>query len=92
MLTPVSYQEQSTPLPPLAPGSDKMGAVAPNICYRCHGEKQDMQQIAGPHQICGPNGFNCTTCHDTHGKILESSRQQLCLSCHQTGSPIMAWH
>ena len=20
--------------------------------------------IAGPHQICGPNGFNCTTCHD----------------------------
>ena len=51
-----------------------------------------MQQIAGPHQICGPNNFNCTTCHDAHGKILESSRQQLCLNCHQPGSPVMAWH
>ena len=91
-ITPVSYQESSTPLPPLAAGSGNMGAAAPGTCYRCHGDKQDMQQIAGPHQICGPNNFNCTTCHDAHGKILESSRQQLCLNCHQSGSPVMAWH
>ena len=52
---------------------------------------QEFQQIAGPHQICGPNGFNCTTCHDPHGQIKESSRKDLCLSCH-TGAPTMAWH
>jgi DmsE family decaheme c-type cytochrome len=92
VITPVSYQEPSTPLPPLASGSENMGAATPGTCYRCHGDKQEMQQIAGPHQICGPNSFNCTTCHDAHGKILESSRQQLCLNCHQPGSPVMAWH
>jgi DmsE family decaheme c-type cytochrome len=52
---------------------------------------KDLQQIAGPHQICGPNGFNCTTCHDPHGQILEYSRKDLCLKCH-TGAPTMAWH
>ncbi len=51
-----------------------------------------MQRIAGPHQICGPNGFNCTTCHDPHGQIKESSRRDLCLSCHDGHAPTMAWH
>ncbi|MHB8971080.1 MAG: cytochrome c3 family protein [Pirellulaceae bacterium] len=88
----VSFQETNTTLPPMTGQSNNLGAVAPTVCYRCHGDKQDMQQIAGPHQICGPNNFNCTTCHDPHGKILESSRQQLCLNCHQSGSPTMAWH
>jgi DmsE family decaheme c-type cytochrome len=49
------------------------------------------QEIAGPHQICGPNNFNCTTCHDPHGKIKEETRKDLCLSCH-SGTPTMAWH
>jgi DmsE family decaheme c-type cytochrome len=79
-------------LPSLAGTSDNMGAVAPNVCYQCHGDLYEMQQFAGPHQICGPNGFNCTTCHDAHGKILEHSRKDLCLSCHKEGSPTMAWH
>jgi DmsE family decaheme c-type cytochrome len=61
------------------------------VCYQCHCEKQELQAIAHPHQICGPNGFNCTTCHDPHGKILEYSRKDLCLTCH-TGSPTAAWH
>jgi DmsE family decaheme c-type cytochrome len=78
-------------LPSLAGTSSHLAAVAPNICYRCHCDMQDMSQIAGPHQICGPNGFNCTTCHDPHGKILESSRKDLCLQCHK-GAPTMAWH
>ena len=69
----------------------QFGGRAPNICYRCHCDKQEMQQIAGPHQICGPNGFNCTTCHDPHGKLKEETRKDLCLTCHQ-GSPTMAWH
>jgi DmsE family decaheme c-type cytochrome len=91
-ITPVSYQSPEVSLATLKAQSNNMGAAAPNVCYRCHGEKQDMQHIAGPHQICGPNGFNCSTCHDAHGKILESSRQQLCLNCHQPNAPTMAWH
>jgi DmsE family decaheme c-type cytochrome len=51
-----------------------------------------LQHIAGPHQIGGPNGFNCTTCHDPHGNVLDYSRQELCMQCHQAGSPTMAWH
>jgi DmsE family decaheme c-type cytochrome len=52
----------------------------------------EFQEIAGPHQICGPNGFNCSTCHDPHGKIREESRTELCLECHGQGAPVMAWH
>jgi len=71
--------------------SHNMGAVAPGICYKCHGDFQVYQEVAGPHQICGPNGFNCTTCHDPHSKIKEHTRTELCLQCHQ-GAPTMAWH
>ena len=78
-------------LPLLRGTSNHLGAVAPGICYRCHCDKRVLQEIAGPHQICGSNGFNCTTCHDPHGQIKESSRKDLCLSCH-TGAPTMAWH
>jgi DmsE family decaheme c-type cytochrome len=78
-------------LPSLRGTSHNLGAVSPGICYKCHCDKQELQQIAGPHQICGPNGFNCTTCHDPHGQIKEESRKDLCLKCH-TGAPTMAWH
>lgn len=71
--------------------SNNMGAVAPMVCYKCHCDMQDLQRIAGPHQICGPNGFNCTTCHEPHGNIKEYSRGELCLQCH-TDAPTMAWH
>ncbi len=79
-------------LPSLLGTSNFLGAVAPDICYKCHADKEEYQYIAGPHQICGPNGFNCTTCHDPHGKIREESRKDLCLECHQDGSPTMAYH
>jgi predicted CXXCH cytochrome family protein len=52
---------------------------------------QQYQEIAGPHQICGPNGFNCTTCHDAHGQIIEETRKDLCLKCHGNHAPTMAW-
>ncbi|MBI3466138.1 MAG: hypothetical protein HY000_24250 [Planctomycetes bacterium] len=71
--------------------SNHMGAVAPQVCYKCHAEMRDLEQIAQPHQVGGRNGFNCTTCHDTHGKILEHTRKDLCLECHK-GAPTMAWH
>lgn len=77
--------------PSLRGTSNHLGAVSPDTCYRCHGDKADLQQIAGPHQICGPNGFNCNTCHDPHGNLKEFSRKDLCLGCH-TGAPTMAWH
>jgi len=66
---------QCGPRPGIRP-SDQGAAVAPRhvaasrwrlvpgICYRCHGDMKQYQEIAGPHQICGPNGSNCTTCHD----------------------------
>jgi DmsE family decaheme c-type cytochrome len=78
-------------LPSLRGTSQHLGAVAPGVCLRCHGGMRALQEIAGPHQIGGPNGFNCTTCHDPHGQIRESSRKDLCLSCHN-GAPTMAWH
>ena len=65
--------------------------MAPDLCLKCHCDMRDLLRIAGPHQIGGPNGFNCTTCHDPHGKINESTRKDLCLSCHK-GTPTMAWH
>lgn len=86
-----SYQESAEPSS-LRGTSNNLGAVSPNTCYKCHSDLQEHQEIAGPHQICGPNGFNCTTCHDPHGKILEHSRQDLCMQCHTADSPTMAWH
>ena len=79
-------------LPSLAGTSQNLGAVAPNVCYKCHADMREMEAIAGPHQVLGCNGFNCTTCHDPHGNLLEHSRKDLCLQCHQTDSPTMAWH
>ena len=63
----------------------------PQVCYRCHGDKQELEEIAHPHQVGGPNGFECITCHDPHGKVLAYTRRGLCLECHD-GAPTMAWH
>lgn len=87
-----SYQQTAPTLPSLKGSTNFMGAEAPNICFKCHGDMAEYTRIAGPHQICGPNGFNCSTCHDPHGKILETSRKDLCLSCHSQHSPVMSWH
>jgi DmsE family decaheme c-type cytochrome len=84
------YVKPTKKQPSLRGTSDHLGAVLPGICYRCHGDMQEFRKIAGPHQICGPNGFNCTTCHDPHGQIVEESRKELCLKCH-SGAPTMAW-
>jgi DmsE family decaheme c-type cytochrome len=85
------YRQDSEDRESLRGTSNNLGAVAPYVCYKCHCDMQEMQEIAGPHQICGPNGFNCTTCHDAHGKLLEYSRKDLCLQCHK-GAPTMAYH
>jgi DmsE family decaheme c-type cytochrome len=82
---------ESKPDAPAVP-SNNLGAISPDACYRCHADMADLQRIAGPHQIGGPNGFNCTTCHDAHGKIVEASREEMCLTCHEDHSPTMAWH
>lgn len=79
-------------MPSLRGSSNNLGAVSPGICYKCHSDYREFQEIAGPHQICGPNGFNCTTCHDAHGQIREETRSDLCLECHRQDSPTMAWH
>ena len=86
-----SFQEP-TPIGTLRSMSNNLGAAAPNTCFKCHGDLQESAMVAGPHQICGDNGLNCTTCHNSHGNILEYSRQDLCLQCHKQNSPTMAWH
>jgi DmsE family decaheme c-type cytochrome len=71
--------------------SNYMGAIAPQVCYKCHSQMRELEEIAHPHQVCGRNGFNCTTCHDAHGKIRMETRKETCLECHK-GAPTMAWH
>lgn len=71
--------------------SHHMGALSPQVCYRCHGDLQRFEHIAHPHQINGSNGFTCSTCHDAHGKIRRETRTDLCLKCH-SDAPTMAWH
>lgn len=85
-------ESESASEPSRKMASNNLGAIAPETCYKCHADMRESERMAGPHQIGGPNGFNCTTCHDAHGKIHEASRQELCLSCHQSHSPTMAWH
>jgi DmsE family decaheme c-type cytochrome len=89
--TPQGYVKPEKNLPSLRGTSHSLGAVAPGTCYRCHTDMRVFQEIAGPHQICGPNGFNCTTCHNPHGQIIEFSRQDLCLQCHGNCAPTMAF-
>ena len=72
--------------------SKHMGAVTPHICFRCHSNMALQQITAASHQICGAVGFDCTTCHDPHGKIRPETRTDLCLKCHDNNSPTMAWH
>ncbi|MDA1231722.1 MAG: cytochrome c3 family protein [Planctomycetota bacterium] len=87
----VSAKADGEKKPSLGGTSRALGAISPNVCYRCHKEEHAVQAIAGPHQIGGENGFNCTTCHDSHGKLLQYSRKDLCLKCH-TDAPTSAWH
>ena len=84
--------ERKRALPSLRGTSGNLGAVAPNVCYRCHSDTRDLEQVAHPHQIHGPNSLNCTSCHNSHGNVLASSRKQLCLQCHDANSPLAAWH
>lgn len=90
----VSYLQESPSVDQetLREQSHNLGALSPHVCYRCHAGMARQEQVAHPHQIGGATGFDCTTCHDPHGMIREESRTQLCLQCHDTKSPAMAWH
>jgi DmsE family decaheme c-type cytochrome len=71
--------------------SNFLGAITPQICYRCHSSMEQFERVAGPHQMMGPNGFTCDTCHNPHGNVRQETRSDLCLECHK-GAPTMAWH
>jgi DmsE family decaheme c-type cytochrome len=88
--TIVRAQEPS-PSDSLRGTTNYLGAIAPQVCYKCHAQMRELEEIAHPHQVCGKNGFNCTTCHDAHGKIRAETRKDLCLECHKD-APTMAWH
>jgi len=87
------YQEQMATADQntIRAASNHMGAISPQVCYRCHGAMQQFEQVAHPHQIGGVHGFTCATCHDPHGKIRQETRTDLCLQCHQ-GAPTAAYH
>jgi len=72
--------------------SNHLGAVTPQICLRCHANMAQQVHVAASHQICGAVGFDCTTCHNPHGKLRPETRTDLCLKCHDNSSPTMAWH
>jgi DmsE family decaheme c-type cytochrome len=59
-------------------------------CVKCHESTKQLVEIASPHQVGGINQFLCTTCHDPHGRLRDSARTDLCLTCH-TGTPTAAW-
>jgi DmsE family decaheme c-type cytochrome len=82
----VSAQEPSkekVDMKAIRAASHFMGAAHAATCYRCHEQKQVMQHVGHPHQINGPKGFSCTTCHDPHGIIRKETRTELCLKCHK---------
>lgn len=87
-----SAEEPTSDSAPRLPDSRHMGAITPHICYRCHANMERQQHVGHAHQICGAVGFDCTTCHDPHGKIRPETRTDLCLKCHDMSSPTMAWH
>jgi len=68
-----------------------MAVDEPGVSYRCHSQMQQLEQVAHSHQVLGPNGFVCSTCHRPHGRVMAHTRTDVCLHCHQ-GAPAMAWH
>lgn len=88
-----SYMQNQPPVDQavLREQSRDLGALAPQVCNRCHGELAQQQNIGHSHQICGGVGLNCTTCHNPHGKIRPETRTDLCLNCHANNAPTMAW-
>ena len=88
----MNYQDDVEPsMDELRAQSNNLGAVEPHICFKCHANYRDLTRVAHPHQIGGPNGFQCSTCHNPHGQIKPETRTELCMTCHK-GSPTMAWH
>ena len=89
----VAYlQDQPPPdMSVLRAESNHLGALTPHVCYRCHSNMAQQEKFAHPHQIGGSVGFDCTTCHNPHGKVRPETRSELCLQCH-SGAPTMAWH
>ena len=61
-------------LPSLKGASRNLAAVSPDVCYRCHEDAYQLQQLRGQHQIGGKSGFNCTTYHDPHGTLTARSK------------------
>ena len=71
------YVKPKKSLPSLRGTTNHLGAVAPGICYRCHTGMQDYQKIAGPHQICGPNGFTARRATILTGRLLKKPKGPL---------------
>jgi len=84
-------EDEKAKLPSLRGTSNHLGAIAPDVCYQCHTEKRQLEEIAHQHQIHGPISVNCTSCHNPHGNVIEWSRKELCLQCHDDAQSA-SWH
>ena len=59
-----------------------MEVMQTNTCVKCHEETRPLVVMPDPHRVGGPGNFQCTTCHDAHGRVMETTRKELCLVCH----------
>jgi len=67
--------------------SHHLAAIAPDVCYECHGDKIRLEQVVHPHQIGVPLDFECTACHDPPPRglprLVDIHPQEFnCTTCH----------
>ncbi|MFV1966382.1 MAG: cytochrome c3 family protein [Pirellulaceae bacterium] len=75
--------------------SHNLGAVAPDVCYRCHADMQRLEEIPHPHQLGIPFNISCTACHDpppqgTPRAVDHHPTQFNCTTCHDAHGNVLS--
>jgi DmsE family decaheme c-type cytochrome len=78
-----------------------LGVPNSQACTKCHLDTpaapreatkiSNMLLPGSPHQVNGPNHFQCTTCHDPHGVLRQEVRADMCIKCHNQDPHVMPW-
>jgi DmsE family decaheme c-type cytochrome len=94
---PVNLVQQIRPLaeesPPRTP--NRLAAVSPDVCYRCHDDMRRFEDVVHPHQLGVPFDFSCTACHDppprgTPQLVEHHPAQFECTTCHDSHGNVRA--
>ena len=94
---PVNLVQQIRPhveeSPPRTP--NRLAAVSPDVCYRCHDDMRRFEDIVHPHQLGVPFDFSCTACHDPPPRGAPQSVEQHpaqfeCMTCHDSHGNVRA--